>query len=69
MEKKIIICILSTKEECDYRGNYDRICNLKSKSKFVVQNCQYQIWEKHSLDYKEPEPPKETIAQQNGEPF
>jgi hypothetical protein len=69
MEKENIICLLSTKEECDYRSSYDRNCNLKSRSKYVVQTCDYQHKEKHSPDYKEPGPPKETIAQQNGEPF
>jgi hypothetical protein len=67
MENKIIICTLSTEEKCDYR-TYDRTCSLKSKSKFVVQNCPYQTWEKHSPDYKEPEP-QETVAQQKEEIF
>ena len=67
--KKSIICTLSTKEECDYRSSYDRNCNLKSRSKYVVQSCPYQHEEKHSPDYKEPEPMPETVASKAGEPF
>jgi hypothetical protein len=69
MEKKIIICILSTKEECDFRSSYDRTCKMKSGSKYVVQSCPYQYEEKHSPDWKEPEPKEESLQSKLGEPF